>query len=85
MMDFQKQVASIDSRDRFVKLLEDMRSDFCASPESWENNTLARFLEALAAWTADMDGFYKNQGAVPPEQPSWKTMAQMLLAARTYE
>ncbi len=85
MINFHERVEGVESRDQFVRLVQDLRTDFCSSPESWENNTLDRFLDALAAWTADMDGFYLNQGSTPPEQPSWKTMAEMVLAARTYE
>lgn len=57
------------------------------SPESsnWENITLPQFLEALAAWTDGMDGYFRNQGMAEPEQPSWWLIAQMLTAATIYE
>ena len=40
---------------------------------------------SLAAWAEDMDGYYLNAGGPVPEQPTWKTLADMLLAARIYE
>ena len=54
-------------------------------PKVWENTDLRSFLEALAAWINDMDGYFMNRGEQVPEQPSWRTFAQMLAAATTYE
>jgi hypothetical protein len=85
MINFTERVERVSSKDTLVKLVQDLREDLRSSPENWENTTLDSFLEALAAWTADMDGYYLNQGGTPPEQPTWKTVAEMLLAARTYE
>jgi hypothetical protein len=53
--------------------------------ESWENETLDRYLEALAAWLADSPGYFANRGEAVPEEPSWMLIANMLAAARTYE
>ena len=39
-----------------------------------------------AAWTTDMDGYFRNiQGNPAPEQPTWRLIGYMLLAARIYE
>jgi len=42
-------------------------------------------LEALAGWIDDSDGYYVNQGKPVPTAPSWKNVAEMLIAARIYE
>ena len=78
-------VKQIDSRDAFVTFLQALRRDFQQRPEQWENRDLATFLNAMAAWAEDMDGYYHNLGECVPAQPTWKTLGQMLLAARIYE
>lgn len=56
-----------------------------ATNGNWENNDLSSFLEAMAAWIEDMDGYYKNQQKPVPNQPSWKTIAEILKASTVYE
>ena len=63
----------------------ELHQDFLANSESWENRTLSNFLEALAAWTNDMDGYYLNIGSEVPTEPKWSTFADMLIAATMYE
>ncbi|WP_435813000.1 DUF7660 family protein, partial [Streptomyces rochei] len=51
----------------------------------WENNTLAAFLEALAAWVHDSPGFYRNFGKELPADGDWTFIARALQAATVYE
>ena len=85
MPDLTEQVRDIRSRkdlaDFVYKLLNDLRED----SDSWENHTLERFLEALAAWVEDMDGYYKSRGELIPDQLNWQTLGEILLAAKMYE
>lgn len=76
---------SIRSREDFVAFVQALSKDLKDQPESWENNDLPRFLEALGAWVQDMDGFYRNQGKPVPQQLDWKTFADILMAAKMYE
>jgi hypothetical protein len=46
---------------------------------------LEQFFEALGAWVEDMDGLYLNQGKPAPSQTDWKTLGDILMAAKTYE
>ena len=55
------------------------------SKDDWENPTLDRYLEALAAWIHDMPGYFKNQHIEEPREPSWRLVATILHAAKTYE
>lgn len=77
--------SSIKSREEFILFARELLRDLREDPGSWENNDLPSFLEALAAWTEDMDGYYKNQNEPMPEQPSWSMLAGILLAATMYE
>ena len=80
-----EQIETIRTRADLIAFLQELHQDHRDNPQAWENNTLERFLEALAAWTQDMDGCYLNQKLPAPEQPEWKTFAHMLIAATMYE
>jgi hypothetical protein len=53
--------------------------------EEWENSDLASYLDGMSGWIEDMDGYFSNVGESIPEQPTWKLVAMILLAARSYE
>ena len=76
---------SICLREDFVAFVKALSKDLHDNPESWENDNLERFLEALSSWVEDMDGYYLNQGQSVPQQPDWKVVADMLMAAKMYE
>jgi hypothetical protein len=75
----------VRSRDDFVRFVAELRDDLLVQPEDWENGTLERFLEALAAWVHDMDAYYTDNGLKPPVKLNWQFMADMILAAKHYE
>ena len=85
MKPLHEQVDTIETRDELVAFINSLRDDLIANPKQWENSTLETFLGALASWTEDMDGFYVNRGREIPRTPSWKTLGEMLAAARIYE
>lgn len=66
-------------------VVQRMRADLLAHPDEWENPTLERFLEALAAVLEASPGRYANAGERFPEQPTWKLLAEVLVAASGYE
>lgn len=78
-------VQKVESREEFCRFVRALAQDFKNCPEAWENNRLDSFLEALAAWTEDMDGYYLNRSENVPMTPDWKTLSEMLQAARVYE
>ena len=82
---------AVTTRAEFVAFVRGLREDLRASlaaeatsPSSpygpahggWENPTLDRFLEALAAYADD---------AAVSEPPTWRTFAEFLAAAKVYE
>ncbi|HUR23539.1 MAG TPA: hypothetical protein VMZ73_06675 [Acidimicrobiales bacterium] len=77
--------ASVQSRQELVAFITGLGQDLMANEAAWENSTLERYLEALAGWTSDMDGWFSNRKEVEPDQPTWSLVAQMLLAASMYE
>ena len=84
-MNLQDLAKSVNERDDLVQLIQALAQDRRSQPQSWENDSLDRYLDALANWLADSEGYYRNQGREAPVTPSWKTFAEMLMAARIYE
>ena len=77
--------SGIVSKEDLADFIETLRDDFLKDPSAWENHTVDRYLDAMAAWVRDMDGYYKNDREIPPTLPTWQTMADILSAARVYE
>ncbi len=76
----------IESKKDFELFLQHFRSDLKSHPEEWENLTLMDFLEALQAYTEDVEGYYKNMNIPFDEaKPTWKVFARLLLGAKIYE
>ena len=84
-MDLNERVEMVRSRDDFSAFVQVLRRNLKERPDEWENGDLPSFLEALAAWIDDMDGYCQNRGEPVPEQPTWKTLGEILLAAKVYE
>lgn len=55
-----------------------MRDDLSRDRGSWENPTLERYLEAMAAWLGAHE-------MAKVKEPSWELMCEMLEAAKIYE
>jgi len=77
--------AKIRTREDLVEFIKVLAQDLRQHPDQWENADLPTYLEAMSAWVADMEGFYTNKGESPPARPDWKTLGEILAAARVYE
>jgi hypothetical protein len=78
-----RRTEAIASRNDLAEFVRELASALKTDPQSWENTDLA-FLKALAAWAEDMDGYYQNVlGRQVPDQPTWRTLGEILAVART--
>ena len=84
-MELVEQVKAIETRDDFVVFMQNLLRDRCQYPEQWENASLEAYLEAIAAWVQDMDGYEGNRGESFTKQLTWRDLGEILLAARVYE
>jgi hypothetical protein len=66
------------NRDDAIAAIRGLLSDLEKNPNSWENPTLERYLESMAAWL-------ESYGDKHNPLPSWDMMVQMLEAAKFYE
>ncbi|MEU0793170.1 hypothetical protein ABZ342_24110 [Amycolatopsis sp. NPDC005961] len=71
-------------RDRVVATLRTLVAEGADGPPDWENDTLPRYLEALAGWLRDCEGYYANQG-IPLPADGWQVFRDALVAATVYE
>jgi hypothetical protein len=84
-MTLEQQVRSIQTRQDFIAFLEALEADFLANRDGWTNANLSSFLEAMTAWSQDMEGFYDNTGEELAKLSPWRVLADVLMAARIYE
>ena len=85
MVDFEKIIESIKSKDDFTEFVGILMQDFQNNKDEWENKTLDTYLQAIQHYTEDLDGYYISQNAPVPENVPWKVFAVILLAAKMYE
>ncbi len=78
-------VPPLPSRQDFVEFVRTLADQCRDRPEEWENRDLPTYLDAMAAWVEDMDGYYRNRGEAVPDPPTWKTLEDILQAAKVYE
>ena len=77
---------AIHSRQQLIDHLFRLMDDFDGVGDQWQNRDLYTFLQAMAAWLDDCDGYYQNAGlAVNVDRPSWQLFADALSAAAAYE
>jgi hypothetical protein len=75
----------IHTREELVAFIRDLHQDYLRRGQNWENPTLDRFLEALASWVEDSNGWYRNFGKEIPAGGDWTFIARALSAATVYE
>ena len=68
--------ANISTQSELAAFVANLRADLKKHADHWENATLDEYLKSLSAYLND---------ATIPDEPKWRTMAKVLLAARGYE
>jgi len=78
-------ISEVTTREDAVRVVAAMVQDLREHPDEWENPTLDRFLEALAASMEGIESGYRNRGEELPAQPTWALLAELLIMATGYE
>lgn len=84
-MNFSEIVANVNDKEDFIKFVGDLIIDLKNNPDSWENNNLNSYLEAMKSWVEDMDGWEKNYKMKASDISVWKLMSHILCASTMYE
>ncbi len=70
-----------DFESFLLLLIEDLKKK-----SDRENNDLESYLRGLYGFVKDISGYYKNlRENIDIHKPSWRILADILLAARVYE
>lgn len=85
MIDFEKKINEIINKEDFVSFVESLITDLNNNPSKWTNKTLLEYLEGIASWTEDMEGYYEYKNIPVPKDVDWKVFANILIAAKMYE
>ncbi|KAF2519941.1 hypothetical protein E0W68_01560 [Flavobacterium salilacus subsp. salilacus] len=76
----------INDKEDFIEFVRELYEVFKTNPEKWENNTIELFLEAMAAYAKDIQGYYDNTNQnIDANKASWQVFADILSGARIYE
>ena len=76
----------VRSRQDLAAFVDSLADDLELHPERWENVTLPHYLEALAAYLKDLDGWCAtNAPQIDPEAAHWRLFAVALAGATVYE
>jgi hypothetical protein len=73
------------TREDLVEFIGALARDYEIGRSTWANAELGSFLGAMAAWSADMEGFYTQSGEQLELMSPWRVLAEILVAARVYE
>ena len=85
VMKLHERIELIENKADLIEFISALSRDLQENADTWENATLERYLLALTRWLEDSDGYYQNQNRPIPQTPSWRTVAEMLIAAKMYE
>ncbi len=97
-MNLYEMAEKVDSKESFLRFVQALAEDAEAadsepehtadgklnlSPRGWENGRISASLGSMSAWAAGNSG--TTGQAHVPEQPSWRTLAEVLHAGKFYE
>ena len=79
-----RRAGAIETREDFVRFAQLLAQNHRKCRREWENDNLDRYLDAVAGFVSDFDGYVRNTSS-NPEGNSWRLLASVLLAAKVYE
>jgi hypothetical protein len=76
----------VTDRQTFIEFIGLLRTDYLKNPESWENKNIPDFLEAICAYSSDIQGYYDNTNQnINADNPNWQTFSDIFKGATIYE
>jgi len=72
--------------EEFVLFVEKLKKDYLTNKENWENSSIDLYLDAIAAYSRDIQGLYNNKNQkFEVKKIDWKVFADILKGAKIYE
>lgn len=76
----------VTDKQSFARFLELLHEDYISNVHEWENDNFDRFLEAMIAYSKDIQGYYDNcKEGIEADTPTWQVFADILRGAKIYE
>jgi hypothetical protein len=75
----------VKTKNDFITFINTLAEDNDKSSIEWENANISSFLNAVAAWTEDMDGYYNNMKKDLPKNINWEFAATLFYVGKIYE
>ncbi|MBR1530074.1 MAG: hypothetical protein IJ642_12375 [Oscillospiraceae bacterium] len=73
-----KMLGKIKTREKFIEFMK-------LYIPTVEDSAVKAYLESIAAWTEDMDGYYHNTKKEIPQNINWDFIASLLYIGSIYE
>ncbi|MDE7225206.1 MAG: hypothetical protein K2O34_15675 [Acetatifactor sp.] len=75
----------VRTREDFVRFIYELKKDHGINMEEWANRDIPSYLEGVASWAEDMDGYYTNMDIKPPTNVDWRFLAILFYVGKIYE
>lgn len=84
-MSVDKLLDNMKSKEDFIFFMRCLLNDNQVNIEEWENKDIPLYLESIASWVEDMEGYYQNMGLEIPANIDWKFIATLFYVGKIYE
>jgi len=84
-MNFSSIINDINSKEKFMEFLNELRNDKEQRGDEWENVEITTYLEGIRSWVDDMEGYFQNMNVDMPTNIDWKFIATLLYVGKIYE
>lgn len=84
-MEVYEKINTIHTREEFIDFMNSLIEDKEVNPDEWENVNVSEYLEAIASWVEDMDGYYRNMNLEMPKNLDWRFIATLFYVGKIYE
>lgn len=84
--DFEDGTENVLDKKSFTEFAREILQDCKSNSYNWTNNNLYDFIDGIASYAEDIDGYYQNMKSLKsPNIPTWRIFAQILKGATQYE
>lgn len=84
-MDLNSILNKVNSKEKFMEFLTELRYDKEQKSEEWENDEITTYLEGICSWVDDMEGYFQNINMDMPNNIDWKFIAMLFYVGKIYE
>ena len=84
-MDCNQLIENMHTKDDFINFLKYLKEDYNKNRHEWVNKNIDIYLESIASWADDMEGYYQNMNIETPQNINWNFIATLYYVGKIYE